>query len=339
MSAIEPSQSASSACPEVDSGVANGLPDRLADKLPETRVGSLTDSLADGTMPETVQNEPAVQSESEHPGQLLRAARERLGLSLNDIAQTTKFGVRQIEALEQNDVQRLPPATFVRGMLRGYARRVELDPVPLLAAYEAHGQSRVPTLPQAVVRPVTFPDGHNRSTRNSLLWSLALLVAMLAVVLEWQFGDALWGAHPVPGVASSADAAPAANARTNGELSLTLSPTPQLLQDSAASDSGRSLVPASAANAASVVTGTAIPGRSMLQLEFQGRSWVEVRERDGRVIFSQDNPAGSRSSVEGVLPLTLTIGNAAGVKLIWLDKPVDLKPHLGVAGVAQLVLQ
>ena len=62
MSAIEPSQSASSACPEVDSGVANGLPDRLADKLPETRVGSLTDSLADGTMPETVQNEPAVQT-------------------------------------------------------------------------------------------------------------------------------------------------------------------------------------------------------------------------------------------------------------------------------------
>ena len=272
-----------------------------------------------------------------HPGQLLRAARERLGLSLNDIAQATKFGVRQIEALEQNDVQRLPPATFVRGMLRGYARRVELDPVPLLAAYEAHGQSRLPVLPQAVVRPVTFPEGHNRSTRNSLLWSLALLVAMLAVLLEWQFGDALWGTHPVPAAATSADAA--ATAGPNGELSLPLSPTPQLLQDGAASDSERSLVPASAANAASVVTGTGIPGRSMLQLEFQGRSWVEVRERDGRVIFSQDNPAGSRSSVEGVLPLTLTIGNAAGVKLIWLDKPVDLKPHLGVAGVAQLVLQ
>jgi cytoskeleton protein RodZ len=325
VSAIEPSQSASSACADVDSGVANLLPEVLPEVLP------------DGTMAETVQSELPVQSLPVHPGQLLRAARERLGLSLNDIAQATKFGVRQIEALEQNDVQRLPPATFVRGMLRGYARRVELDPVPLLAAYEAHGQSRLPVLPQAVVRPVTFPEGHNRSTRNSLLWSLALLVAMLAVLLEWQFGDALWGTHPVPAAATSADAA--ATAGPNGELSLPLSPTPQLLQDGAASDSERSLVPAGAANAASVVTGTGIPGRSMLQLEFQGRSWVEVRERDGRVIFSQDNPAGSRSSVEGVLPLTLTIGNAAGVKLIWLDKPVDLKPHLGVAGVAQLVLQ
>jgi cytoskeleton protein RodZ len=230
--------------------------------------------------------------------------------------------------------------------VRGYARRVELDPVPLLAAYAAHGQSRLPVLPQAVVRPVTFPEGHNRSTRNSLLWSLALLVAMLAVLLEWQFGEALWGTQPVP-VAAGADAAAivnataaaTANAGPNGELSLPLSPTPQLLQDGVASDPQSRLVPASAANAASAVTGTGTAGRSMLQLEFQGRSWVEVRERDGRVIFSQDNPAGSRSSVEGVLPLTLTIGNAAGVKLLWLDKPVDLKPHLGVAGVAQLVLQ
>jgi cytoskeleton protein RodZ len=261
--------------------------------------------------------EDVVETVPAHPGVMLLAARERLGLSLADIAQATKFGVRQIEALETNDLQRLPPATFVRGMLRGYARRVELDPLPLLAAYEAHSQSRLPVLPQEVVRPVTFPEGQNRSTRNTLLWSLALLVAMIAVLLEWQFGSEWWGTQSAPVASVRSEAM--RSGEGGSELALPLSPTLELVQDGA--------------------VGAAAPVRSTLQLEFQGRSWVEVRERDGRVIFSQDNPAGSRSSVEGVLPLTLTIGNAAAVKLLWLDKPVDLKPHLGAAGVAQLVLQ
>lgn len=269
-----------------------------------------------------------------HPGLMLRAARERLGLSLADIAQATKFGTRQIEALEQNDAQRLPPATFVRGMLRGYARRVALDPQPLLAAYEALSQSRLPVLPRAVVKPIRFPEGQNRSTRNFLLWSLALLIAMMAVLLEWQFGSQWWGTElvPVAGVQP-------ANVRTgesDNELALPLSPTVELVHDGVATGSAGN-APAGSAGTAAV--GPAAPVRSTLQLEFQGRSWVEIRERDGRVIFSQDNPAGSRSSVEGLLPLTLTIGNAAAVKLLWLDKPIDLKPHLGGTGVAQLVLQ
>jgi cytoskeleton protein RodZ len=323
VSAIETGQNSPS--PESEGGAASPLAEVRSAELPAGEVASV-DLLPDGLSNADIA--PA------HPGLMLRTARERLGLSLADIAQATKFGMRQIEALEQNDVQRLPPATFVRGMLRGYARRVALDPQPLLAAYEAVSQSRLPVLPQAVVKPVTFPEGQNRSTRNTLLWSLALLVAMVAVLLEWQFGSEWWGTELAP--VASVQPANVRNGEGGSELALPLSPSMELVHDGLAAGSAGN-APAGSASTAAV--GAAAPVRSTLQLEFQGRSWVEIRERDGRVIFSQDNPAGSRSSVEGLLPLTLTIGNAAAVKLLWLDKPIDLKPHLGASGVAQLVLQ
>ena len=60
-------------------------------------------------------------------GQKLRAARERRGVSLRDISERTKLSVATIEALERNDVSRLPGGIFARAFLRAYAAEVGLD--------------------------------------------------------------------------------------------------------------------------------------------------------------------------------------------------------------------
>ena len=67
------------------------------------------------------------------PGTMLAELRARRGLTIADIAQRLKFGTRQIEALEADDYARLPGNTFVRGMVRGYARALDSDPAPILA--------------------------------------------------------------------------------------------------------------------------------------------------------------------------------------------------------------
>ncbi|TMH59012.1 MAG: DUF4115 domain-containing protein, partial [Betaproteobacteria bacterium] len=66
-------------------------------------------------------------------------------------------------------------------------------------------------------------------------------------------------------------------------------------------------------------------------------SWVEIRDRDGRTLMSQLNPAGSRRVVLGRRPLSLVIGNGAAVRLIYNDNPVDLKPYIQIE-VARLTL-
>jgi cytoskeleton protein RodZ len=71
---------------------------------------------------------------------------------------------------------------------------------------------------------------------------------------------------------------------------------------------------------------------------FEQESWVEIKDRSGNTIFGQLNPAGSRRSVSGEPPLSVVVGNAAGVRLFQGDKSVDLVPHTRV-DVARLTLE
>src|SRR5437667_8338727 len=61
-------------------------------------------------------------------GSKLREARERRGVSLRQIANATKISVAVLEALERNDVARLPGGIFGRAFVRSYAVEVGLDP-------------------------------------------------------------------------------------------------------------------------------------------------------------------------------------------------------------------
>jgi cytoskeleton protein RodZ len=70
---------------------------------------------------------------------------------------------------------------------------------------------------------------------------------------------------------------------------------------------------------------------------FEGESWVEVKDADGDVIFSRLNPAGSERTIRGSAPLSLVIGNASQVKIVYKDEPVDLASHTRV-DVARITL-
>ena len=57
-------------------------------------------------------------------GSRLRAARERRGITLRQIASSTKISVGVLEALERNDISRLPGGIFGRAFVRSYAVEV-----------------------------------------------------------------------------------------------------------------------------------------------------------------------------------------------------------------------
>ena len=61
-------------------------------------------------------------------GGKLRAARERRGLSLRQIAASTKISIAALEAIERNDLSNLPGGIFSRAFVRSYAIEVGLDP-------------------------------------------------------------------------------------------------------------------------------------------------------------------------------------------------------------------
>src|SRR5688572_668562 len=61
-------------------------------------------------------------------GARLRAARDTRGISLRQIAERTRISVMVLEALERDDIKRLPGGIFTRAFLRSYAVEVGLDP-------------------------------------------------------------------------------------------------------------------------------------------------------------------------------------------------------------------
>src|SRR5262247_2711139 len=70
---------------------------------------------------------PAQRSGSISLGELLRRARERRGLTLQEIAKQTKLPQRHLEALEQDNLGLLP-SFYQRAEVRTYAQVVGLDP-------------------------------------------------------------------------------------------------------------------------------------------------------------------------------------------------------------------
>ena len=65
--------------------------------------------------------------EQETFGPVLRAARERRGVTLKQLAAETKLSIELWEALEDNNLARWPKRVFARSYVRDYAERVGLD--------------------------------------------------------------------------------------------------------------------------------------------------------------------------------------------------------------------
>lgn len=70
----------------------------------------------------------------------LREGRIERGLSIADVARTTKIQARILEELEAGRAEELPADVFVRGFIRNYARCVGLSEAEALARYAACGR-------------------------------------------------------------------------------------------------------------------------------------------------------------------------------------------------------
>jgi cytoskeleton protein RodZ len=294
------------------------------------------------------------------PGRLLAQLRAERKLSVADVAQRLKYAVRQIEALEAEEFSRLPGTTFVRGMVRGYAKLLEIDPEPLLRSLERRQIPGTATVDLRAKR-VPFPDGtKRRGTRMYAVMSLLVLVAVAGFLYEWHSGGlpslprsapaevAQASETPAPAEApiTRVQAAPekpaAAPAREIPKTATSLPKTaPAAAKPAPAAQAAAApAAPKATATGAAAATRAApapvakdvksLPGQGRIFMEFADDSWVEITDSDGKVLMAQLNPGGSRRVVSGHPPLSLVIGNAAAVRVVYNDRPVDLVPYVKV---------
>jgi cytoskeletal protein RodZ len=65
----------------------------------------------------------------------LAALRHQKGISLHQIAETTKIGVHYLEAIEDGKFARLPGGIYSVSYIRQYAQAVEVNEAELLNCY------------------------------------------------------------------------------------------------------------------------------------------------------------------------------------------------------------
>ncbi len=65
----------------------------------------------------------------------LAAIRRNRGISLRQIAESTKIGIRALEAIEQGEFRKLPGGIYTTSYIRQYARAIDYDEAVILAVY------------------------------------------------------------------------------------------------------------------------------------------------------------------------------------------------------------
>jgi cytoskeleton protein RodZ len=129
-------------------------------------------------------------------GRILKDARTARSLTLDQVATELRIEAEQLQALEQDEFERIGAPVFVKGFLRQYGSRLGLDTRDLLDLYYRQAQDW-----QVVVQPSKTIK--LRDERQITLWVVAALaIVALAALAFWWFSNS---ALPV----SVSDRAPA----------------------------------------------------------------------------------------------------------------------------------
>jgi len=123
-------------------------------------------------------------------GSRLRAARERRGVSLRQIAGATKISVSALEALERNDLSRLPGGIFSRAFVRSYASEVGLDPDEAIQDFLAQFPHDVTATHHQPAEPVEDHDAVESDRRTASTFLRLTIISLPIAAAVMYFGIA-----------------------------------------------------------------------------------------------------------------------------------------------------
>lgn len=246
-------------------------------------------------------------------GVRLMQAREKAGLSQEDVAASLKIPVRVIRQLESGDPSQLGAPVFVRGQMRSYARLLGVT------LEDDMGYGASPVAPSVLVSHTHTPRVRRvfeQATRRAIY---IVLTAAIAVPVWMASKQQLSKPREVESleVATTAATGPAT---TSGATSAATTPATNHRTPLVAS---MATLPAAAQPA--------------LSLNFTGNSWVEVRSADGRVLESGELGAGQQRSYSANEVSRVVLGNSSAVEVRQAGRTVDLTPF-SRANVARFTL-
>ena len=282
----------------------------------------------------------------------LRAARERLGWTIQDIAQALRIRGLYLVALEEGRVDELPGSAYALGFLRTYAVALGLDPDELARRFRDEADEVNHKI--ELIFPVPVPE---RGVPAGAVVLLGVILAIGAYIGWYRLsGDGTLPpevvapvparlaplaeqATPTPPVTPKPVTTPNTTAQATmpsaAPTSTGVDATPPAASDStAAMEPVQSVPPSQAAAATTMPPLSAAPpsDQPRIVLSANADAWLLVRDKSGQVLLNRVLHAGETWSVPLMPNLTLTTGNAGGTNIV-----VDgtTAPPLGADGAVR----
>ncbi len=218
-------------------------------------------------------------------GGKLRLAREQRGLSLRQIAATTKISIAALEALERNDVSKLPGGIFSRSFVRSYAIEVGLDPDQTVHEFleRFQGLPSIPIPAPATASADEAAFGSRQRIAGIVLRVVLITIPLIVLILYFTM-------------------------RTRIPSSASVVPPATIHADAAAPTSTPAETPAPVATAGAADPKLA-PRSLTLDIHPTGDCWIRLTV-DGKVIASRIMHAGDKETEEVHDKAVIQIGDA-----------------------------
>ncbi len=285
-------------------------------------------------------------------GERMQREREMRGITLEEIAESTKIGTRSLRALEGEDFGKLPGGIFNKGFVRAYARYLGIDEEQAVTDFMAAWGEYQQTLPAPAQPEAPAAEEPPPVSLNLLAAGGAIVVLLLALGV-WRFHEPIAGA--VSRMMHRAKHAPAA--QEPATVSAAPSPAPPAAAPAAAPVAAQAVptpaavsqapkpAPAAAGTAASATSpGPALPGAGttasasaaagefVLQIRAREDSWVSIKADDKLLM---EGTLKGEKTVRAKTKVVFTTGNAGAVDLSFNGQP---QPTLGADNQVKTVV-
>lgn len=290
-------------------------------------------------------------------GHLLRRARVMRNMSIEDVSRQLRLSIQQVEAIENEDFEKLPGKTFLRGFIRNYANLVQLDPMQLLQLLPE--STRIISTYERTPfknKQLSFSSSRESSGNNALV----IIVILVIIVLGAYFVFENNGWNKDSDTSSASGVARSESGTTSMEIELPMSIAVDKVASLPVITSGTNGTVNNLGNAAAEQDAKAeliLPSEKNLitqpvdlqntkpndsgnlYFKFTADSWVKVVDAKGVSLFEQLGKGGSEQIVVGKRPLSIVIGNASGVNLTYNDKQIDISSYKKQDGTARFTLE
>ncbi|GAA0694020.1 DUF4115 domain-containing protein [Marinobacterium maritimum] len=290
-------------------------------------------------------------------GQAFSDARQKLGLSTEQVAHQLHLHERIIHAIEQGALDKLRDPVFSRGYIRSYARFLKLDADGLVSAYNQQTGNLATTAEVKAIGTVSTVPGRGQGHPVLKVGTWLFVLALVAASVWWwqaQFGfdvderraqdDLPVSVETTDGttlvlpqldeIEADMDSAAGVLEQTVSEA-ITGSDTAAGMAEAPAVEGSQASTEASAepealpaaeegeqASETLAQAAALFPG---LALSFADDCWLSVKDARGRTLYSGVAKGGSSLELEGEEPLAVVIGRVSAVAEIRYDnKPIEL---------------